>query len=203
MVDTITATYVQHEDEWTVIVTGFGQELHATAPGIIAARDHAEQLVDQLAPEEIRPTVVHLLDGSALQFTAAYMSARLARTDIGRMGDAEENSTGEPHTGEQSLAAAQDRTGEQGTAPQSEVSRQASAVAAEERDTAGNSAQASPPQVPAQARTVPRKKLSKTPETVEDGHPQGEDGASSPARTAAEYVSTAASGVAGGTDEQA
>ena len=81
MVETITATYLHDDEDWTITVNGRGKELSAKAPGIIAARDRADQLVDQLAPDG-RPTVVHLLNGSALEFTSTYMTARLTLPEI-------------------------------------------------------------------------------------------------------------------------
>jgi hypothetical protein len=78
-VDPITAAYVQDDADWTITVSGLGKTLTARAPGIIAARDRADQLVEKLAPEQNGRTVVHLLNGSAFDFTAAYMQARLAR----------------------------------------------------------------------------------------------------------------------------
>jgi hypothetical protein len=80
MVEPITAFYVQTDNDWTITVSSLGEkgeELTASAPGIIAARDRTDQLVEKLTPEEGKPTVVHLLNGSALEFTAAYMTARL------------------------------------------------------------------------------------------------------------------------------
>jgi hypothetical protein len=79
MVEPITAFYVQTDDDWTITVSSLGEEgeeLTASAPGIIAARDRTDQLVEELTPAG-KPTVVHLLNGSALEFTAAYMAARL------------------------------------------------------------------------------------------------------------------------------
>ncbi|HEV7974572.1 hypothetical protein [Amycolatopsis sp.] len=79
MVEPITAFYVQTDDDWTITVSSLGEEgeeLTASAPGIIAARDRTDQLVEELTPEG-KATVVHLLNGSALEFTAAYMTARL------------------------------------------------------------------------------------------------------------------------------
>jgi hypothetical protein len=76
MVETITATYVQDDADWAITVSGRDKELTARAPGIIAARDRADQLVEELAGEA-KTTVVHLLNGSALDFTSAYMTARL------------------------------------------------------------------------------------------------------------------------------
>ena len=76
MVEAITAAYVQEDADWTITVSGGGKKLTARAPGIIAARDRADQLVEQLAANG-KTTVVHLLNGSALDFTSAYMTARL------------------------------------------------------------------------------------------------------------------------------
>lgn len=81
MVETITATYKHDNDDWTITVSDRGKELTGKAPGIIAARDRADQLVEKLAPNE-RPTVVHLLNGNALEFTSAYMAARLTLPEI-------------------------------------------------------------------------------------------------------------------------
>jgi len=79
MAEPIVASYVQVEHDWTVTVSGYGKELTGDAPGIIAARDRADELVADLGPDAAGATVVHLLNGSALEFTAAYMTARLAR----------------------------------------------------------------------------------------------------------------------------
>lgn len=79
-VDPITATYVHDEADWTITVSGLGKELTDRAPGIIAARDRADQLVEKVAPERNGRTVVHLLNGSAFEFTAAYIEARLTRS---------------------------------------------------------------------------------------------------------------------------
>lgn len=77
--DPITATYVQENDDWTITVAAQGRHLTGRAPGIIAARDRADQLVEKLQPESKGRTVVHLLNGSALEFSATYMNARLTR----------------------------------------------------------------------------------------------------------------------------
>lgn len=78
--DTITATYAQDDADWTITVAGLGKEFSARAPGIIAARDRADQMVEKVTPKRAGRTVVHLLNGSAFDFTAAYMQARLTRT---------------------------------------------------------------------------------------------------------------------------
>lgn len=80
MVEAITAIYEHENDDWTITVSGLGEQLTARAPGIIAARDTTDQLVEKLAPKT-KTTVVHLLNGSALDFTAAYMTARLSRPE--------------------------------------------------------------------------------------------------------------------------
>lgn len=79
MAHAITATYAQDNDDWSITVAGLGQEFTAKAPGIIAARDRADQLVEKLPGADKQLTVVHLLNGSALEFTSAYMTARLTR----------------------------------------------------------------------------------------------------------------------------
>jgi hypothetical protein len=76
MAEAVTATYVQEDADWTITVSGRGKQLTAKAPGIIAARDRADQLVEQLVADD-KTTVVHLLNGSALEFTSTYMTARL------------------------------------------------------------------------------------------------------------------------------
>ncbi|MGQ0837996.1 hypothetical protein [Actinokineospora sp.] len=81
MFEPILANYTPDGDDWTVAVTCRDKTMTATAPGLIAARDRADQLVEQLAPGERNRTVVHTLDGDAVGFTAAYMTARLARPE--------------------------------------------------------------------------------------------------------------------------
>lgn len=81
MAEPIEANYVQDGDDWTITVSGRGKKLTAKAPGIIAARDRADQLVEQLAPDDEYRTVVHLLGGDAVQFTTTYLTARMARPE--------------------------------------------------------------------------------------------------------------------------
>ncbi len=81
MFEAILANYTREGDDWTVEVTCKGQTRTGTAPGLIAARDRAEQIVEQLTPGEELRTVVHTLDGDALTFTAAYLTARLGMPD--------------------------------------------------------------------------------------------------------------------------
>ncbi|ONI81076.1 hypothetical protein ALI144C_21220 [Actinosynnema sp. ALI-1.44] len=79
MIEPIEANYVPDGDDWTITIVGRGKTLTATAPGLIAARDRADQMVDELAGDEKNRTVVHRLDGDALEFTTAYLNARLAK----------------------------------------------------------------------------------------------------------------------------
>jgi hypothetical protein len=82
MADPIEAHYTPDGDDWYVAVKGRGRTLTGRAPGLIAARDKADQLVEQLTTDESgRKTVVHLLNGDAVEFTTAYLTARLARTE--------------------------------------------------------------------------------------------------------------------------
>ena len=81
MAEPIQANYVPDGDDWTITVSGRGKQLTASAPGIIAARDRTDQLVEELAPNEEYRTVVHLLNGDAVQFTTAYLTARMAKSE--------------------------------------------------------------------------------------------------------------------------
>jgi outer membrane biosynthesis protein TonB len=77
MAEPIEANYTPDGDDWTITITGRGRTLKATAPGIIAARDRTDQLVEELAPDDEYRTVVHLLNGDAVEFTTAYLTARM------------------------------------------------------------------------------------------------------------------------------
>ncbi|GAA4421652.1 hypothetical protein GCM10023148_22410 [Actinokineospora soli] len=81
MFEPIMANYTPEGDDWNVEVTAAGETRTATAPGLIAARDAADQLVDELVPDDDVRTVVHTLKGDAFEFTAAYLSARLAKPE--------------------------------------------------------------------------------------------------------------------------
>lgn len=81
MGDPIEVNYIPDGDDWTVTAKGRGQTLTGRAPGLIAARDRADQLVEKLAPDEKHRTVVHLLSGDAVAFTTAYLTARLAKPE--------------------------------------------------------------------------------------------------------------------------
>lgn len=79
----IEANYLPDGDDWAITVTRAGKTLSGTAPGLIAARDRADQLVEKLAPaDEKHHTVVHMIDGNALEFTSAYLTARLSLPEV-------------------------------------------------------------------------------------------------------------------------
>ncbi|MCR6490803.1 hypothetical protein M8542_49250 [Amycolatopsis sp. OK19-0408] len=108
MVEAITATYVQEDADWTITVSGHGKELTARAPGIIAARDRADQLVEELRGDG-KATVVHLLNGSAFDFTQTYMTARLtlpkqAPLEVPPPGSVPKQATTEPATADKKPA---------------------------------------------------------------------------------------------------
>lgn len=77
----VTANYVPDGDDWTVTVASGTERTAAQAPGLIAARDKAEQLVEQLAPDPSGRIVIHLLNGDAFAFTTAYLQARHRLSD--------------------------------------------------------------------------------------------------------------------------
>ncbi|SDD73132.1 hypothetical protein [Actinokineospora iranica] len=79
MFELISADYTHKGDDWKVTVSGKDKTLTASAEGLIAARDRVDQLVEELAPGEHPRTVVHMIEGDAVGFTAAYLTARLAR----------------------------------------------------------------------------------------------------------------------------
>ena len=81
MMEPIEANYVPDGDDWTITIVGRGKTLTAKAAGLIAARDRADQLVEELTGNEKKRTVVHRLDGDALEFTTAYLNARLAKPE--------------------------------------------------------------------------------------------------------------------------
>lgn len=205
VVNTITVTYVQHEDEWAVTVTGLGHEEHANAPGIIAARDRAEQLIEKLTPEETRPTVVHLLDGSALQFTSTYMAARLARNDIPFMDELDEEHDGDQIGKDQTPEDGQEPVAESDTGGKQEATEQpmttpdefASSTSGPDPKTpetaeekAENNAGPGRPRGSEQEHGVPRKALHKTPEAA--GPEQGNKHDPDTARVEAEFAGTTA-----------
>ncbi|MBB4968099.1 hypothetical protein [Saccharothrix violaceirubra] len=72
----ITANYHRSGDDWAVSVNHGTTTLEAVAPGLIAARVQADQLVDEIANGRKDRAVVHLLDGDALAFSVAYLHLR-------------------------------------------------------------------------------------------------------------------------------
>ncbi|PXY20898.1 hypothetical protein [Prauserella muralis] len=203
MAQAITATYVQEDDDWTVKVAGLGKELQGKAPGIIAARDRADQLVEKLAGEGTSTTVVHLLNGSALEFTSAYMTARLARSEP-------EAEAGEPEQAAEAEEKAEDTAkadtpAEDKKRDDDKPEQPDDAASADEAATAkaGSGARAETPEPPAQRtdegtsakkkakRTVPRKELSKSPEAAAPQQSTGEQAADSAKDT---YAAAAAYG---------
>src|SRR4051812_47006050 len=74
----ILVNYQPQGEDWTVNVRSDDTVLTEQAPGLIAARDRADQMVEQLTgtDNERKPTVVHLLEGDAFAFTTAYLHAR-------------------------------------------------------------------------------------------------------------------------------
>lgn len=76
----ITVNYVPDGEDWTVTVTDEDQTQSATASGLIAARDQADQIVEKMVPSQASRTVVHLLEGDAVAFTNTYLQARLGLT---------------------------------------------------------------------------------------------------------------------------
>jgi len=93
MFEPILANYTRDGDDWKVEVTGGDEVLTATAPGLIAARDQADQLAERIAPGDQPRTVVHTLDGDALGFTTAYLTARLATPPPGQSPATDEATT--------------------------------------------------------------------------------------------------------------
>jgi hypothetical protein len=97
MPEPIAANYIPDGDDWTITITGRGRTLTARAPGIIAARDRTDQLVEEIAPDEQHRTVVHLLNGDAVEFTTAYLTARMTKADPAEpTGSAESTEAEEP-----------------------------------------------------------------------------------------------------------
>jgi hypothetical protein len=77
MHEPITINYLPDGDDWRVILSDGARTETASATGLIAARDQADQLVAKMTPGQDSPTVVHLLNGDAVAFTTQYLHARL------------------------------------------------------------------------------------------------------------------------------
>lgn len=150
MAEPIMATYVQEDDDWAITVAGHGKTLTGRAPGIIAARDNVDQLVDQLGADAKGATVVHLLNGSALEFTAAYMTARLARPETVEPAEPSEVESAPPS--EEAEVPAQ-KSDEQTPKPRNKASRRPKAkLTADIGDALEASEQQ--PKVPAAGKTA-------------------------------------------------
>jgi phospholipase/lecithinase/hemolysin len=76
----VTVNYVRNKRGWKVTLEYRGQRrsiVTTSAAGILAARNRADQLVEQLESQENQQhTVLHLLDGDAYAFTSSYLHAR-------------------------------------------------------------------------------------------------------------------------------
>ncbi|WP_026421335.1 hypothetical protein [Actinokineospora inagensis] len=77
----IHANYTARGDDWTVEVKVGDTTRTATARDLVAARERADQLVEDMLAGDRKRTVVHTLDGDAVNFTAAYLTARLGLGD--------------------------------------------------------------------------------------------------------------------------
>lgn len=77
----ITANYVPDGDDWSVTVTVGSEKTTARAPGLIAARDQADQIIEEAAPSQHGRVVIHLLDGDGFAFSTAYLQARHGLSD--------------------------------------------------------------------------------------------------------------------------
>ncbi|GAB2662129.1 hypothetical protein GCM10027271_21200 [Saccharopolyspora gloriosae] len=77
----ITANYVPDGDDWSVTVSTGQNTRTARAPGLIAARDQADQLIEHLAPNPSGRVVIHLLNGDGFAFSTAYLQARHGLSD--------------------------------------------------------------------------------------------------------------------------
>lgn len=77
----ITANYLPDGDDWLVTVSAGSDSRTVRAPGLIAARDQAEQLIEELAPGVSGRVVIHLLDGDGFAFSTAYLQARHGLSD--------------------------------------------------------------------------------------------------------------------------
>ena len=77
----ITANYVPQGEDWQITVTNGDDQKTARAPGLIAARDQADQLIEQISPGKPGRVVIHSLDGDRFPFTTAYLQARHGLSD--------------------------------------------------------------------------------------------------------------------------
>lgn len=104
----ITVNYTRDGDDWKLTASKSDQELNASAAGLIAARDKADQLIEKLATTEEEKTVVHLLDGDAFAFTEAYLHARL-ETPKPEESASEQDQQDTSEAGEEATAEAEEQ----------------------------------------------------------------------------------------------
>jgi hypothetical protein len=77
----ITVNYIPDGEDWSLTVTAGADRKTARAPGLIAARDKADQLIEQVSPNPNGRVVIHLLDGDGFAFSTAYLQARHGLSD--------------------------------------------------------------------------------------------------------------------------
>ena len=92
----ITINYVPDGDDWTITVDAGEESTTAHAPGLIAARDSADQIVEKIVTGKKQRTVVHLLNGDAFAFTTAYLHARHGMTTSYAVPEQAEAAEAEP-----------------------------------------------------------------------------------------------------------
>lgn|SRR5699024_6496663 len=90
----ITANYTPDDEDWLITVSSESEQRTSRAPGLIAARDQAEQIIEQLAPGASGRVVIHLLDGDGFAFTTAYLQARHGLSDEATQQAADAATTG-------------------------------------------------------------------------------------------------------------
>ncbi|AHH98045.1 hypothetical protein GCM10010174_05440 [Kutzneria viridogrisea] len=72
----LTANYSNNGGTWRVSVESLGRRQEFTATGVLDARSRVDQLMDQIRDAGVLPRTVHLLNGSAAEFTHAYLAAQ-------------------------------------------------------------------------------------------------------------------------------
>ncbi|HEV3361385.1 MAG TPA: hypothetical protein VG247_31605, partial [Pseudonocardiaceae bacterium] len=117
----ITVNYVPDGKDWTVTVTDDDQTRSATASGLIAARDQADQIVEKMVPEQTSRTVVHLLEGDAVAFTNTYLQARLGLTPTDPEPPRDSQPTPEPSPDNSQPTAAAPTPSQSGATPQTDT----------------------------------------------------------------------------------
>jgi hypothetical protein len=72
----ITVTYMESSGEWRVSLTASDKVFTTRAADLLDARGRVDRLIGKLAKEGISGTSVHMIDGSAVAFTRAYLTAK-------------------------------------------------------------------------------------------------------------------------------